>query len=496
MPSRRRGSFLRQKEESRQQPAKFGSWAFVRIVERWWVPGAGGVQGRRGGVREPSELVPAAGRARARVIERRCHRVIAVGLTPSSHACVVYQDVSSAAWWSTEARGGTEAEVLSLALLVVRGCDVDDAADRAVRQWCDGVIADSPGYVDGAPWTSPRSWQGERRALVAQFRACVKPPPPGLSIEMKRGVMCALALKFESILVAPPVGGLEKYLGALLADEKKCLLGAGGGNTTKKGAPRRFTYLMPRVARLVRDDRAALLRLVAEGASAAMDATQAENDDAVAGETRRSAKKPRLKEMLADLSSTVAHLGETKSRKQAVRRAADTRENITAAVARRSEKAEQHAASSASAAEESARAAAAVAVEAAAHERDAAISRTDVAQAELRTLRQRLRLAEKKESDPPALKRKDKEIRELRAENHTLRVAASTHERDLAAAREAAETARQDYGEAYLPSRPSGKGAGRGRPHGPQLRGCYGKLLMLGVSAPNLNEVFATCAEV
>ena len=34
---------------------------------------------------------------------------------------------------ATEARGGTEAEVLSLALLVVCGCDVDDAADRAVR---------------------------------------------------------------------------------------------------------------------------------------------------------------------------------------------------------------------------------------------------------------------------------------------------------------------------------------------------------------------------
>ena len=62
--------------------------------------------------------MPAAGRARARVTERRCHRVIAVGLTPSSRACVVDQDVSSAAWWSTEARGGTETEVLSLALLV------------------------------------------------------------------------------------------------------------------------------------------------------------------------------------------------------------------------------------------------------------------------------------------------------------------------------------------------------------------------------------------
>ena len=134
------------------------------------------------------------------------------------------QDVSSAAWWSTEARGGTEAEVLSLALLVVCGCDVDDTADRAVRQWCDGVIVDSPGYLDGAPWTSPRSWRGERRALVAQFKAWVKPPPPGISIELKRGIMYALALQFESILVAPPVGGLEKYLGALLtADEKKLL---------------------------------------------------------------------------------------------------------------------------------------------------------------------------------------------------------------------------------------------------------------------------------
>ena len=77
--------------------------------------------------------------------------------------------------------------------------------------------------------------------------------------------------------------------------------------------------------------------------SAAMDATQAEDDDggAVAGETRGSAKKPRLKEMVADLTSTVAHLGaaletENKSRKQAVRRAADTRDNISAAVARRS----------------------------------------------------------------------------------------------------------------------------------------------------------------
>ena len=318
--------------------------------------------------------------------------------------------MSSAGWWSKEARGGTEAEVVALALLIVRGCDVDEAADRAVRSWCDCAIADSPGYIDGEPWTSPRSWRGERQTLINQFKACIKPPSPGISIEVKRGVVCALAKQFETILVAPPVDGLEKYLKALLADGKSCLLGAGGGITLNKGAPRRTTYLMPRVARRVRDHRGALLSLLEEGRLAAMVATQDEDEDgdAVAGQTRGSAKKPRLKEMVADLSTTVEHLGavletELKLRKQAVRRAADTRDNISAAVARRSEKAEQRAASSASAAEESARAAAAVTVEAAAHERDAAISRAVVAEAELRTLRQRLRLAEKKESDPPSV---------------------------------------------------------------------------------------------
>ena len=184
------------------------------------------------------------------------------------------------------------------------------------------------------------------------------------------------------------------------------------------------------------------MSLLEESRLAATVATQDEDEDggAIAGQTRGSAKKPRLNEMVADLSTTVEHLGavletELKLRKQAVRRAADTRDNISAAVARRSEKAEQLAASSASASEESARAAAAVTAEAAAHERDVAISRADVAEAELRTLRQKLRLAEKKESDPPALKRKDKEICELRAENRTLCVAASTRTRPRRGAR-------------------------------------------------------------
>ena len=134
MPSRRRGSFLRQKEESRQQPAKFGSWAFVRMrlemvgSRRWGWPG------RRGGVREPSELVPAAGRARARVTERRSRRVIAVGLTPSSRARASFIRMCPQRHGGARRRAAApRPRCVSLALLVVRGCDVDDAADRAVR---------------------------------------------------------------------------------------------------------------------------------------------------------------------------------------------------------------------------------------------------------------------------------------------------------------------------------------------------------------------------
>ena len=386
---------------------------------------------------------------------------------------------------------------VACALLVVRGCDVDDAADRAVRQWCDGVIADSPGYVDGAPWTSPRSWQGERRAPVAQFRACVKPPPPGLSTEMKRGVMCALALKFESILVAPPVGGLEKYLGALLADEKKCLLGAGGGNTTKKGAPRRFTYLMPRVARLVRDDRAALLRLVAEGASAAMDATQAENDDAVAGETRRSAKKPRLKEMLADLSSTVAHLDaaletENKSRKQAVRRAADTRENITAAVARRAERARADATVAASGEIAAMQAKCDAAVAVANVKSEAAIARARAAEDDSRRARAAVKRLRSKQSDPAALRVLTRALEAERREGHFLR---ADKDKLIAEVRELRE---QIAGmcTTELFRRQRGKSVGRGPLHGLVLRRLYKELLALNVFPSRANTIIAKVGRV
>ena len=71
------------------------------------------------------------------------------------------------------------------------------------------------------------------------------------------------------------------------------MLGAGGGHTIKKGAPRRSAYLMPRVARRVRNDRAALLRLLEAGNSAAMDATQAENDDAASPARRAGRRRSR-----------------------------------------------------------------------------------------------------------------------------------------------------------------------------------------------------------
>ena len=384
--------------------------------------------------------------------------------------------------------------MLALGLLVAREYERDDSG---VRSWCAEVLADSPSYVDGELWKALDSWRQTKRSTIA---------PPFKSFIQKQHFEVRSGVKFFALAgwqgpgrvdVVPALGDLDTYIKMPFTDAKKSPLLGPGGPDLSNGGCRRSTYIMPRVARLVDSHHAALKSALDRGIEEAKES----QPSGVSGKTGPSPQKPRLMGIVAEKGFAIEFLSDfakaqSKLRGQAVRRAATTRENVAAAVERRSEKAEQRAAFSASAAEESARAAAAVTVEAAAHERDAAISRADVAQAELRTLRQRLRLAEKKESDPPALKRKDKEIRELRAENHTLRVAASTHERDLAAAREAAETARQDYGEAFIPHRPSGKGAGRGRPHGPQLRGCYGKLLMLGVSAPNLNEVFATCAEV
>jgi hypothetical protein len=372
--------------------------------------------------------------------------------------------------------------VLALGLLVAREYERDDSG---VRSWCAEVLADSPSYVDGELWKAPDFWRQTKRSTIAPpFKSFIQKQ----HFEVRSGVKFALAgwQGPGRVDVVPTLNDLDTYIKMLFADAKKSPLLGPGGPDLSNGGCRRSTYIMPRVARLVDSHHAALKSALDRGIEEAKDSQPSD----VSGKTGPSPQKPRLKEIVAEQGFAIEALsvfakGQSKLRGQAVRRAATTRENVTAAVERRSEKAEQRAASWAS-----------ETVEAAAHERDAAISRADVAEAELRTLRQKLRLAEKKQSDPPALKRKDKEICELRAENHTLRVAASTHARDLAAAREAAETARQDYGEAYLPSRPSGKGAGRGRPHGPQLRGCYGKLLMLGVSAPNLNEVFATCAEV
>ena len=402
--------------------------------------------------------------------------------------------MSSAGWWSKEARGGTEAEVVALALLIVRGCDVDEAADRAVRSWCDCAIADSPGYIGGEPWTSPRSWRGERQTLINQFKACIKPPSPGISIEVKRGVVCALAKQFETILVAPPVDGLEKYLKALLADGKSCLLGAGGGITLNKGAPRRTTYLMPRVARRVRDHRGALLSLLEEGRLAAMVATQDEDEDggAVAGQTRGSAKKPRLKEMVADLSSTVAHLGaalksENKSRKQAVRRAADTRENITAAVARRAERARADATVAASGEIAAMQAKCDAAVAVANVKSEAAIARARAAEDESRRARAAVKRLRSKQSDPAALRVLTRALEAERREGHFLR---ADKDKLIAEVRELRE---QIAGmcTTELFRRQRGKGAGRGLPHGPVLRRLYKELLALNVFPSRANAIIA-----
>ena len=374
--------------------------------------------------------------------------------------------------------------MLVLGLLVARTYDIGSSG---VREWC----------VDGELWKAPGSWRlAKRNSIAPPFKRCVQKQ----TLEVRSGVKTAMA-RWEGagrVDCVPTLSDLDSFLKELFSEKKDMLLGPGGPSISKGGC-RRSTYLMPRVARFVHAHHVALQSALNDGTNESLDGSEARG--APPGKTIPSPFKAELKEIVKEQELVIETLSasaqaEKKLRQQAIRRRNEVKANIASAVERRTEKARADATVAASLAEDNARAAAAETVEAAARERDAAILRANLSEAQVRGLRQTVRGMKKRQSDPLALKRKDKEFRDLRAENHTLRVAASTHARDLAAAREAAETARQDYGEAFIPHRPSGKGAGRGRPHGPQLRGCYGKLLMLGVSAPNLNEVFATCAEV
>ena len=405
---------------------------------------------------------------------------------------IVHQVLWTPSWYSQDNAGCSDTEALVLAALLLRPATADDAAEWAIK-----VVGDSGDYVAGAPWNAPASWNGaEQKVITGKFDVLTS------KLEVLDVQAAARAVAQYDGAGRWPTELCDSSITSYVSDLKlkrrkpRALYGRG----TKKDPPMRRTYILPRVARIVHEKGAALKALL----DASADSRQ---DDGIRrgvtpGRACPEMKKDELKRVLADKENTIEDLElavahQTKLKQQALRRGAETRENIAAAVTRRTEKAEQRAAAVASAAEASARAEVAATVEAVMQERDAANARAATAEGGAREWRAKALRAEKLRSDPVALKRLCAETQKLRAENLKLRVAAVANEREAAAAREAAKVAREEYGEVNLAKRPRGKGARRGRPHPASLRVLFMKLLCVCCVPPTpLAEVFASCAEV
>ena len=93
-------------------------------------------------------------------------------------------------------------------------------------------------------------------------------------------------------------------------------------------------------------------------------------------------------------------------------------------------------------------------------------------------------------SDPAALRRKDREMRELRAELHRLRVQIAKYQ--LQGASSGAAEAKVKLN---LPQRGRGKGAGRGCPFPNWFRRMAQKLVAIGVPTSSATEAIATIVE-
>ena len=155
-------------------------------------------------------------------------------------------------WWDKAECGGTHAEVLVLALLVVR-----DEVDAELSKWVTDVLADADGYVDGAPWEPPESWRLDRRHIPKAFDWLVE----GVTLPIAQGVAHAVAQYGGDGRTAHiSESQVKKYVSAMRStDRKQALVGLGFG-LNNRNPPKRATYLAPRVARLVRHADAARRR--------------------------------------------------------------------------------------------------------------------------------------------------------------------------------------------------------------------------------------------
>ena len=123
-------------------------------------------------------------------------------------------------------------------------------------------------------------------------------------------------------------------------------------------------------------------------------------------------------------------------------------------------------------------------------------SRARAAESANSKLRADVKAARARASDPAALRRLKIELAKARADITTLARDNARLQDSIAAARTAVEKARREYGELWLPHRPRGAGAGRGRPHDEKTRRTYQALIAEGLCHPSkCNTIFTICAE-
>ena len=204
-------------------------------------------------------------------------------------------------WYSKDDRATTETETLVLALLLQSYHEKE-----AVVAWSKAVGDDAHSFSVGAEWKPPSTWSTTKRHIHRDFKQFAHADVTALrrkTVVMAAG--CFDGPGRRRHMCEHDVGDYRKAL--FHTDSAAALLGLGGGATARKGAPLRRAYILPRVARLLVEQRARLDSALEAGVELALERV---NDDDVSGKAVRSAKKSALKRQLAEKDDEAAERDE------------------------------------------------------------------------------------------------------------------------------------------------------------------------------------------
>ena len=205
-------------------------------------------------------------------------------------------------WWDKAWRTPTDTEILVLGLLLVSYGD-----QTKVTAWTRVVLEDAA---------------AQKVAMRNDFEAFVTK----LDAKRKDAITHAAGhYESEGRFRGMPEYHIRLYLAALMnTDDKKALLGPGGGSSTRKGAPLRRTSILPHVAKLLKAKRVELQQAFDAGMVSSEKAKQSGTGSASLVEVKRA---------LDEKENAVSSLGE-KLRKEARRASRVTHRGVTRAARR------------------------------------------------------------------------------------------------------------------------------------------------------------------